>query len=58
MAEAAAAQTAPPLARCQYFLPQKKRSCRLFPSPGQIYCGNHLYFATSDGERRVPCKSR
>lgn len=27
--------------RCRHFLPQKRRFCNLWPSPGSVYCGNH-----------------
>jgi hypothetical protein len=40
---------------CQFFMSGKKRLCNWPCKPGQRYCGNHLFYATGDGEARVPC---
>ena len=47
-----------PTLRCQYYLSQKKRMCRMLPIPGTQFCGLHL--ALTDGDihvdyKRVPC---
>ena len=37
---------------CRFLLENKKRLCRMAPSPGSIYCGNHR---DSSSLERVPC---
>ncbi|KAK9832324.1 hypothetical protein WJX74_006219 [Apatococcus lobatus] len=40
---------------CKYLLPHKGRTCRLKAAVGQRYCGEHLYFVTAQGRKRVVC---
>ncbi len=40
---------------CAYVLPHKGRTCRLKAAAGQLYCGEHSYFATAQGRKRVVC---
>ncbi|KAK9857989.1 hypothetical protein WJX84_004501 [Apatococcus fuscideae] len=40
---------------CTYVLPHKRRTCRLMAAAGQQYCGEHLFFATAQGRKRVIC---
>lgn len=44
-----------PKAKCQFFLPQKRRNCKFEAVNGKSFCGNHLFAATGAGTRRVPC---
>lgn len=52
----AAANGAPSQGTCTFYLAQKKRRCRQTAAADQIYCGNHLFLVTKDGDRRVPCE--
>eukprot|EP00955_Chlamydomonas_euryale_P078775 363203-Chlamydomonas_euryale.AAC.10 len=40
---------------CNFFLPHKRRTCSFRTTPGEQFCGNHLYAATNKGPKHVPC---
>uniref|UniRef100_A0A804P6E5 tRNA:m(4)X modification enzyme TRM13 n=1 Tax=Zea mays TaxID=4577 RepID=A0A804P6E5_MAIZE len=45
----------PPLGRCHFWLPNKRRHCANSPLPSSQYCGNHLPESAPGAGRRVPC---
>ena len=47
-----------PAVRCHYYLPQKKRLCRMLPISNTGFCGLHLALSDTDAHieyKRIPC---
>lgn len=43
------------ITRCQYFIQQKGRQCKIETVPGQQYCGIHIVDAGASSDVRVKC---
>ncbi|KAM9543985.1 tRNA:m(4)X modification enzyme TRM13 homolog [Guaruba guarouba] len=46
---------APEPGRCAFFVPRKRRFCRMAPAAGRRFCGEHGQHEEENGRRRIPC---
>lgn len=55
LSDATDAASAQPPPQCAYFMQAKQRFCRMQPTAGNEFCGNHAFISVGDGKGRVNC---